>query len=231
MEAQFFPYVIFIFPALGLRLLCNMDLYGAASRRFEPRLEIRMRQTILVYALLALADNSIAALEERLLCQQPRPAHDADGGYYMGPEVSAPRLLQSAIATYPSAVVGKEVQGMTVLAMVIDEKGQPQHIQVLHHHGDAFDSAAFAAVKYSTFAPGMLAGIPVPVWIDARVVFHANRSQAVPEILITERDLPPPNAALMEDKHHKPLSYTPPFPIHTVDADFTDPFVKHPTCK
>jgi TonB family protein len=30
------------------------------------------------------------------------------------------------------------------------------------------------------------------------------------------------------DKHHHPLSYTPPFPIHTVDADFSDPFVKHP---
>jgi protein TonB len=24
------------------------------------------------------------------------------------------------------------------------------------------------------------------------------------------------------------LSYTPPFPIHTVDADFTDPFARHP---
>jgi TonB family protein len=187
-----------------------------------------MRQAILVYALLVLAAYSIAAQEEQSLRHPPRTAPDADGVYYVGPEISAPRLLRSAIAPYPRAVAGKEVQGITVLAMVIDEKGQPQHIQVLHHHGEAFDSAAIAAVKYSTFAPGMLEGNPVPVWIDVRVVFHANRSQAVPEILITERDLPPPNAALLENKHHKPLSYTPPFPIHTVDADFTDPFVKHP---
>ena len=56
----------------------------------------------------------------------------------------------------------------------------------------------------------------------------ADRSQAIPEILITERDLPPPDASQLEDKHHKPLSYTPPIPIHTVDADFADPFAKHP---
>jgi TonB family protein len=81
---------------------------------------------------------------------------------------------------------------------------------------------------HSTFEPGKLAGKPVPVWIDMRVVFHSNRSQAVPQILITERDLPAPDESQLEDKHHHPLSYTPPFPIHTVDADFTDPFVRHP---
>jgi TonB family protein len=42
------------------------------------------------------------------------------------------------------------------------------------------------------------------------------------------RDLPAPDASLLEDKHHKPLSYTPPYPIHTVDADFTDPYTRHP---
>jgi protein TonB len=32
----------------------------------------------------------------------------------------------------------------------------------------------------------------------------------------------------LEDRHHNPLPYTPPVPIHTVDADSTDPFVAHP---
>jgi TonB family protein len=61
-----------------------------------------------------------------------------------------------------------------------------------------------------------------------RVVFHADRSQAVPQVLIAERDLPPPDQSKFEDKHHNPLSYTPPYPIHTVDADFVDPFAVHP---
>jgi TonB family protein len=137
-------------------------------------------------------------------------------------------MIRTVTALYPSGISGKDMQGMTVLAMVIDTKGVPTHIEVLHHHGDYFDQAALAALKHSTFEPGRLAGKAVPVWIDVRVVFHADRSEAIPQVLITERDLAPPDASKLEDKHHRPLSYTPPYPIHTVDADFADPFTKHP---
>jgi TonB family protein len=156
--------------------------------------------------------------------QQP----DVDGVYYPGPEVSTPRMLTTVQALYPSGQSPKDIQGMTAFAMVIDAKGVPQHIQTLHSHGDAFDQAATAALRHSTFEPGKLNGVPVPVWIDVRVVFHADRSQAVPQVLIAERDLPSPDEARLEDKHHRPLSYTPPYPIHTVDADFADPFTNHP---
>jgi hypothetical protein len=47
-------------------------------------------------------------------------------------------------------------------------------------------------------------------------------------VLITERDLPLPDESQFEDKHHNPLSYTEPIPIHTVDADFADPYSAHP---
>jgi hypothetical protein len=116
---------------------------------------------------------------------------------------------------------------MTVLAMVIDTNA-PAHIQVLHKHGEAFDQAAIAALQHSAFEPGKLGGRPVPVWISVRVVSHSNRSQAVSQVLITERDLSFPDESQLEDKHHNPLSYTPPFPIHTVDADFADPSATHP---
>jgi TonB family protein len=153
---------------------------------------------------------------------------DQDGVYYAGPEVSAPRLVQTVLALYPEDVSGKDLQGMTVMAMVIGANGKPSNIQVLHKHGDQFDQAAVAAVMHSTFAPGALVGKPVPVWIDVRVVFRSDRSKAIPQIVIAERDLPPPDESKLEDKHHKPLSYTPPFPIHTVDADFADVFARHP---
>jgi TonB-like protein len=39
--------------------------------------------------------------------------------------------------------------------------------------------------------------------------------------------LPIPDQIQFEDKHHRPLSFTPPVPIHTVDADFADPFTKN----
>ena len=159
------------------------------------------------------------------------PVHqkpDQDGVYYVGPEVTAPQLTRTVSVPYPEVVSDRAVQGMTVLAMVVDANGMPAHIQVLHTHGELFDEGLIRAVKRSSFVPGCLAGKPVPVWIDIRAIFRADRSRVVPQVLITERDLNPRDEARLEDKHHKPPSYTPPLPIHTVDADFDDPFSKHP---
>jgi TonB family protein len=187
-----------------------------------------MRYARHTFALLAFAAMGLAAENTVLPSRQYHQTPDKDGVYYVGPEVVAPKLVRTFRVPYPDEVSSKNVQGMTVLATVIDSNGTPTHIQVLHRHGDAFDQAAINIVKRSTFEPGKLAGKPVPVWIDVRIVFHADRSQAVPQVLITERDLPVPDPAQFEDKHHNPLSYTPPIPIHTVDADFVDPFAKNP---
>jgi TonB family protein len=159
---------------------------------------------------------------------QIHPTPDEGGIFYAGPEVTAPKLVRTVFVPYPGDIESKRIQGMTVLAMVIDAKGIPEHVQVLRSHGDAFDQASISAIQHSTFDPGTMGGKPVPVWIDVRVVFRANLNPAIPQVLITERDLAPPEESLLEDKHHHPLSYTPPFPIHTVDADFTDPFSLHP---
>ncbi|MGO9337572.1 MAG: energy transducer TonB [Terracidiphilus sp.] len=179
-------------------------------------------------ALLALTAMGVYGQDGLTMNREIHQAPDQDGVYYAGPEVSAPRLVSTVLALYPSGASAKDLQGMTVMAMVIGVNGLPAHLQVLHTHGDSFDRNAIAAVMHSTFEPGKLAGKPVPVWIDVRVVFHADRSQAIPQVVIAERDLPPPGESEFEDKHHKPLSRTPPFLIHTVDADFTDPFAKHP---
>ena len=179
-------------------------------------------------ALVAIAASSALAQDAVQLSRQVHQTPDRDGVYYTGPEVSAPSLVRTFTVPYPYGVPAKGVQGMTVMAMVIDARGAPQHIQVLRSHGKEFDDGAVAAVQRSAFDPGKLGDKPVPVWIDVRVVFHSNRSQAVPQVLIAERDLPPPDASQLEDKHHRPLSYTPPVPIHTVDADFLDPFTNHP---
>ncbi|MGO9437448.1 MAG: TonB family protein [Terracidiphilus sp.] len=191
-------------------------------------MKIRMRPPVIALAFLALTAMGTHAEEVTRPSHQYHQVPDQDGIYYVGPEVAAPRLVRTVLVPYPGLEYDKHDQGMTVVATVIDSKGRPTNIQVLHKHGDAFDDAVIAAVKASTFVPGTLAGKPVPVWIDVRVVFHANHSQAIPQVLITERDLPAPDESQFEDKHHKALSYTPPIPIHTVDADFADPFAKNP---
>ena len=60
------------------------------------------------------------------------------------------------------------------------------------------------------------------------MVYYLDHREAAPQILITERDLPLPDPSQFEDKHHNPLPYAAPIPIHTVDADFADAFSPHP---
>jgi TonB family protein len=183
-----------------------------------------MNHLIELLALTGIAAHAAVALAD---VWQVHQAPDKDGVYYAGPEVSAPKLVKTVYVPYAIASA-KETQGMTALAMVIDASGHPQDIQVINSHGTAFDQATIQAVQQSVFSPGMLDGKPVPVWIDVRVVFFPDRTQTTPQILIAERDLAAPPESQFEDKKQKPLSYTPPIPIHTVDADFTDPFAKHP---
>lgn len=190
--------------------------------------EIRRRQVNPVFVILALASIGCRAQDAPLQSRSYHQAPDQDGIYYVGPEVTAPRLVRTVSVPYPEKISARNLQGMTVLAMVINAKGIPEHIQLLHTHGGAFDQATIAAVEQCAFQPGKRGKDAVPVWIDVRVVFRNNRSPAIPEVLITERDLPLPDQSELEDKHHSPRPYTPPFPIHTVDADFADPFVKVP---
>jgi hypothetical protein len=117
---------------------------------------------------------------------------------------------------------------MTVMAMVIDAKGKPQHIELLRSHGEYFDHAAKNALLQSAFEPGKLNGKPVPVWIDVRVVYRADRSNTTPQVLIAEKDLPAPDDSTFLDKKGNLKSETPPVLIHSVDADYVDPYVKHP---
>jgi len=179
----------------------------------------------LLFAWCLFLTSSIWAQNAIEMARQYHQKPDDEGIYYAGPEVSAPRLLSAAPAPYPS---GKVKEGMTVFAMVIDTQGTPQHIELLHSNGDAYDRPALASLQSAKFSAGAVNGNPVPVWIDCRFVFRLDRNPIYPEVLITERDLPPPDLSRLEDKNHNPLSYTEPFPIHTVDADFNDPFVRHP---
>jgi hypothetical protein len=158
-----------------------------------------LRRTNITFAILTLTSIGLSAQDGVRPELKYHQAPDLDGVYYVGPEVSAPRLLTTVGVPYPDDVPYKALKGMTVMAMVINSRGIPEHIQLLLHHGDLFDRAAISAVQHSTFAPGMLGGKPVPVWIDLRVVFSADRSETTPQVLITERDLPAPSESQLED--------------------------------
>ena len=46
--------------------------------------------------------------------------------------------------------------------------------------------------------------------------------------MITEKDLPVPDDSKFLDKNGNLKPYTPPVLIHSVDADYVDPYTKHP---
>ena len=177
---------------------------------------------------LAAASTGLSAENAPPKFWQYHQAPDKDGVYYVGPEVSEPKLVKTVYALYPSGVPTKQIQGMAVMAMVIDAKGKPENIELLHSHGEYFDRAARDAVQQSAFEPGKLNGKPVPVWIDVRVVYQADRSKTTPQVVITERDLPVPDDSKFLDKHGNLKPETPPVLIHTVDADYVDPYTRHP---
>jgi TonB family protein len=187
-----------------------------------------MRLRGIVSLLLAVAAAALSAQNAPPKFWQYHQVPDKDGIYYVGPEVTEPKLVKTVYALYPSGVPAKQIEGMTVLAMVIDAKGKPIHIELLHPHGQYFDQGAIEAVKQSAFEPGMRDGKPVPVWIDVRVVYYADRSKTTPQVVIAEKDLPVPDDSKFLDKHGNLKSFTPPVLIHTVDADYVNPFVKHP---
>jgi TonB family protein len=151
----------------------------------------------------------------------PKPA--SDGAYFVGPAVAAPQLVRVMAAGYPFAVSARVGLRMTVLTTIVDVNGKATATEVVRSSGERFDASAINAVTLSRFAPGTLNGKPVPVRIDVEVPFRSSSVQAVPRIVIAERDLDPPQPP--EGK--KLPSYTPPIPIHVADADFADPDARH----
>jgi TonB family protein len=114
-----------------------------------------------------------------------RPRRFIDGSYAMSPQITAPRITQAAPAVYPQADAdASALPGSCMLSMVVGADGVPVNIHVVESAGDALDAAAIDAIKQSKFEPGMSKKQPVAVRIRARVLFAADRSPAIPVLLV-----------------------------------------------
>src|ERR1035438_6638024 len=101
-----------------------------------------MRNSVIAWVILAQFAIAVQAQNATPSSRKVHQTPDKDGVYYAGPEVAAPRMLSTVYVPPPEGVSSRDIQGMTVLAMVIDANGIPAHIQVLHKHGEAFDQNA-----------------------------------------------------------------------------------------
>src|ERR1039458_117740 len=96
------------------------------QRHRRARQESCMRHGMIAWRIAALvlaaASTGLSAENAPPKFWQYHQAPDKDGVYYVGPEVSEPKLVKTVYALYPSGVPTKQIQGMAVMAMVIDAK-------------------------------------------------------------------------------------------------------------
>ena len=94
------------------------------------------------------------------------------GAYRIGGGVSAPALIFKVEPEYSEEARKAKFQGTVVLAVVVDEKGQPRDLRVVRALGLGLDEKAIEAVQKWRFRPGMMNGKAVAVQATIEVNFR-----------------------------------------------------------
>jgi len=96
--------------------------------------------------------------------------HDVQFG-----DASGPKFLRQELPIYPVLArrLGKE--GMVVLMLSIDEKGNLLNVEVIEKACCGFTEVAIDAVKKSTFLPAKIEGKPVPAKALLPIKFNLRR--------------------------------------------------------
>jgi periplasmic protein TonB len=81
-------------------------------------------------------------------------------------------LVYAVDAEFSDEARRAKFQGVCVVSLVVDAKGNPQRVQVVRHLGMGLDQKAVAAVKQYRFKPATLQGRPVPVEVNVEVNFR-----------------------------------------------------------
>ncbi len=103
------------------------------------------------------------------------PGHSGgfgDGVYRVGGGVSGPQVLLKVEPEYSEEARKARWQGVVVLSVVVDEKGQPRDLRVVRSLGLGLDQKAIEAAEKWKFKPGMKDGRPVPVAATIEVNFR-----------------------------------------------------------
>jgi periplasmic protein TonB len=94
------------------------------------------------------------------------------GAYRIGGGVSPPSILYKVEPEYSEEARKAKFQGTVLLAVVVDEHGNPRDIKILRPLGLGLDQKAIEAVEKWKFSPGKKDGKPVPVQAQIEVNFR-----------------------------------------------------------
>jgi len=96
-----------------------------------------------------------------------------DGFYRVGGDVSAPVPVFQVEAEFSEQARKEKYQGVCLVGLVVDAKGNPQNVHIVRGLGMGLDEKAIEAVKRYRFRPAVRNGItPVPVYVNVEVNFR-----------------------------------------------------------
>jgi serine/threonine-protein kinase len=90
----------------------------------------------------------------------------------MSPDVTPPKRISGASASYPEAARRLKVFGTVAVSLVVDGQGQPTNLEVVESAGHILDDAVLNAVSGWRFAPAMKDGVKVSVRWQVRQTFQ-----------------------------------------------------------
>ena len=93
------------------------------------------------------------------------------GVFKVGGGISAPEAIATPDPEYTEEARNAKTQGVCVLALIVDENGNPRDIRVVRGLGFGLDARAVEAVKQWRFKPSLKDGHPVNVQISVEVGF------------------------------------------------------------
>ena len=92
--------------------------------------------------------------------------------FRVGGGVTPPRVLQKQDPEYSEEARAAKFQGTVVLAVIVDEKGNPRDLKVVRPLGLGLDEKAIEAVMKWVFRPGYKDGKAVAVAATIEVNFR-----------------------------------------------------------
>lgn len=101
-----------------------------------------------------------------------KPATDTQGIFGSGKGTTAPHAVRAPDPEYSAEARRERVQGIVIIALVVDKFGQPSDIKLVSPIGYGLDEKAMDSVKTWKFEPGRRGSEPMATYATIEVAFH-----------------------------------------------------------